>query len=595
MTVGALSDLTWDIEPLVEGRGEEGVEALLQEALVIAKCLSGSRGDLHSFGATELAEFLKGYAEISDLGGRAGHFARLAFSADTRDPKRGALLQLVQERMTEITTLLLFFELEWTSLREDEAETLMNDPRLSFAAHYLKVLRASRRHLLTELEERILAEKAVTSRSAWTRLFDNLTSQIEVELDGTTTLQEALSRLTSGDRDQRRRAAEAVTRSLQPGLETRSYIYNMLLQDKATEDRLRHYNHWLQSFNLSQEASDASVEALVAAVRRRYDLAQRWYRLKAQVLGLDKLAYYDRSAPVVDDDAEVTWGEARETVLDCYTAFSPEAGKVARRFFDERWIDVETRPGKVPGAFCAPTVASHHPYVLLNFTGKRTDVLTLAHELGHGLHQALSRKQGEFHHTTPLTVAETASVFGETIVFNRLVETAESPQSRFALLAQKVESAIATIFRQVAMNAFEDRVHNARRTEGELPVERFGDLWAETQTGMFADTVELGDDYRSWWSYVSHFIAVPGYVYAYAFGNLLAISVYARYEKEGEGFVGSYLKMLEAGGSRSPEELARMVDCDLTDELFWEQGLALVERDIAAAEEAAKTAALNRP
>jgi oligoendopeptidase F len=594
MTTDIETELTWDIDPLVDGRGSDGVEALLDEALTVATELAGSRGKIASFDASELAEFLEGYARVSDLGGRAGSYARLAFSADTLDPKKGALLQLVQERITEVSTHLLFFELEWAAVEDDAAERLIADPKLAFAAHYLDVLRASRPHLLTEPEERILAEKSVTSRAAWTRLFENVTSRIEVDLNGPTTLQEALSRLTSADREERRESAEAITKALEPGLETRAYIYNMLLQDKATEDRLRNYTHWLQSFNLSQEASDASVEALVGAVRKRYDLAQRWYRLKAGVLGIDKLAYYDRGAPVIDDDAQVSWDEAKATVLDCYTSFSQHAGEVTRRFFDERWIDVDARPGKVPGAFCAPTVASHHPYVLLNFTGKRTDVLTLAHELGHGLHQALGQKQGEFHHTTPLTVAETASVFGEAIVFNRLVENAESPESRFALLAQKVESSIATIFRQVAMNGFEARVHNARRSEGELPVDRFNELWTETQTEMLGDTVDLGDEYRSWWSYVPHFIAVPGYVYAYAFGNLLAISVYARYVQEGERFVGSYLEMLGAGGSKSPEELARMVDCDLTDVSFWEQGLALVERDITAAEEAAETAGLSR-
>jgi oligoendopeptidase F len=579
--------LTWDIEPLVDGRGAPGVEALLREARAGAGKLSEAHGQIAGFDAAALADFLRRYGEVLELAGRASSYARLAFTADTQEPKRGALLQKVEEETTAITTLLLFFELEWTSLEDERAGALLGDPRLEFAAHYLKVLRATKPHLLTEPEERILAEKSVTARSAWTRLFNDLTSSLVVDLDGPTTLQEALSRLSSADRDERQKAGAAVTRALEPGLQTRAYVYNMLIHDKATDDRLRHFEGWLQSFNLSQEASDASVEALVAAVRGRNDLAQRWYRLKAKVLGLERLAYYDRNAPVVHDVVDVPWAEARETVLDCYTAFSPKAGDVARRFFDERWIDVEARPGKVAGAFCAPTVSTHHPYVLLNYTGKRTDVLTLAHELGHGLHQTLGSVQGPFHHTTPLTVAETASVFGESIVFNRLLEIAESPDSRFALLAQKVESSIATIFRQVAMNAFEGRVHNERRNEGELSVERFGDLWTETQIEMLGDTVDLGEDYRSWWSYVPHFIEVPGYVYAYAFGNLLAISVYSLYEREGEGFLDSYLEMLEAGGSKSPEELALMVGCDLKDPSFWERGLALVERDIVAAEEAA--------
>ncbi len=588
-----LQDLTWDIEPLVDGLGAPGADALLDQARARAERLALQKGKVAGFTAADLEQFMVEYGEVRELIGRASSYANLVFSADTSDPRHGALLQKVQERGTEIGTLLLFFELEWTALPDDRADALLEDPGLESARHYLKVLRRLRDHLLTEPEERIMAEKSVTSRAAWTRLFDDLTAAIEADLDGERiTLEEGLSRLTSPDRDERRTVATAITAGLQDGLKTRGLIYNMLLQDKATDDRLRNYESWLQSFNLSQEASDESVAALIGAVRGRYELAQRWYALKAKILGVDKLAYYDRVAPVTDDDTEIEWAQAKDIVLDCYTAFSRDAGDVVGRFFTERWIDVEARPGKVPGAFCSPTVASHHPYVLLNYTGRRQDVLTLAHELGHGLHQALGGRQGPFHHTTPLTVAETASVFGETIAFNRLLELADSPRSRFTLLAQKVEGAIATVFRQVAMNGFEDRVHTTRRSEGELSLERFGDLWIETQTEMLGDAVELHDEYRSWWSYIPHFIHVPGYVYAYAFGFLLATSVYAAYEQRGPEFVPSYLEMLSAGGSKSPEELALIVECDLTDESFWDQGLDMIERDITATEEAARAAGL---
>ncbi|HWC13010.1 MAG TPA: M3 family oligoendopeptidase [Actinomycetota bacterium] len=591
MAVDELQELTWDIETLVDGRGEAGVDALLDDAATRAQRLAEQKGRVADFGSGELAAFMREMGDIRELIGRAASYAHLAFSTDAQDPERGALLQKVEERVTEITTLTLFFELEWTKVPDEKAEQLLRDPGLDIARHHLTVMRRYREHLLSEPEERILVEKSVTGRSAWMRLSSDLMSALEVELDGeTVTLEEALSRLSSHDRDVRSNAAAAVTEALQPGIRTRAFIYNMLLQDKAVDDRLRSFDHWLQSFNLSQEASDEAVEALVAAVRGRYDLAQRWYSLKAGVLGLDKLAYYDRSASVIDDDVEVSWGEARDTVLDCYSSFSTDAGDLVRRFFDERWIDVPAKPGKVPGAFCAPTAADHHPYVLLNFTGKRRDVLTLAHELGHGIHQALGQRQGPFHHSTPLTVAETASVFGETIVFNRLVEQSDSALSRFALLAQKVEGSIATVFRQVAMNAYEARVHNTRRAEGELSVERFGDLWIETQHEMLGDAVELDDEYRSWWSYIPHFIHVPGYVYAYAFGHLLATSVYGVYEQRGPEFVPSYLEMLAAGGSRAPEELAGLVGCDLTDPAFWDNGLALIERDIEAAEQAAREA-----
>lgn len=588
-----LQELTWDIEPLVDGDGEAGVGTLLDEARSRAERLAGQRGKIATFTGADLKPFMAEYGEVRELVGRASSYANLAFAADTRDPRHGALLQKVQERATEIATLLLFFELEWTALPDDRADALLQDPGLDSVRHHLRVLRRLRDHLLTEPEERIMAEKSVTSRAAWTRLFDDLSAAIEVDVNGQRiTLEDGLSRLTSHVREERRAVATGITSALQEGLKTRGLIYNMLLQDKATDDRLRSYESWLQSFNLSQEAADESVAALVGAVRSRYELAQRWYALKAQVLGLEKLGYYDRIAPVTDDDTEVEWTEAKSIVLDCYTTFSPGAGEMVSRFFDERWIDVEARPGKLPGAFCSPTVASHHPYVLLNYTGKRTDVLTLAHELGHGLHQALGSEQGPFHHTTPLTMAETASLFGETIVFNRLLELSDSPRSRFMLLAERVEGAIGAVFRQVAMNGFEDRVHTARRSEGELSLERFGELWFETQSEMLGDAVELDDEYRSWWSYIPHFIHVPGYVYAYAFGFLLATSVYAAYERRGPKFVPTYLEMLSAGGSKSPEELALMVGCDLTEESFWSQGLDMIERDIAAAEEAAREAGL---
>lgn len=580
---------TWDIETLVDGKGEAGVEEILTEARTRAEKLAESKGKVAGFDGSALGAFMTELGAIRELVGKAASYARLAFSADTTDEATGALMQKAEERATEIGTMLLFFELEWNELDDAQADELAADPSVDQARHYLQVLRRYRKHLLTEPEERILAEKSITSTNAWTRLFSDLTSAIEVELDGEkTTLEEGLARQQSHDREVRKTSATAVTEALLPGIRTRAFIYNMLAQDKATDDRLRSYDHWLQSFNMSQEASDESVQALVSAVRDRYEIAHRWYALKAKVLGVEKLAYYDRNAAVTDDDAEMDWPEAERVVLDCYNSFSPELGSLVGRFFNERWIDVPARPGKVPGAFCAPTAASHHPYVLLNFTGRRRDALVLAHELGHGVHQALGASQGPFHHSTPLTVAETASVFGETVVFNRLLEMAGSPRSRFALLAEKVEGAIATVFRQVAMNAFETRVHNERRTEGELSIERFGDLWIETQSELLGDPVELSDEYRSWWSYIPHFIHVPGYVYAYAFGQLLAVSVYGIYEQRGADFVPSYLEMLSAGGSRSPEELARIVGCDLADPSFWDGGLAVIERDITLAEEAAR-------
>ena len=330
------------------------------------------------------------------------------------------------------------------------------------------------------------------------------------------------------------------------------------------------------------------MRALIEAVRERYEIPRRWYRLKARLLGVERLADYDRMASVTEDEATYTFAQAREIVLDCYSSFSPELGAVAKRFFDERRIDAPVRPAKRGGAFCAAAVPSVFPYVLLNYTARRRDVLTLAHELGHGVHFALAAPQGVFHQSTPLTLAETASVFGETIVFGRLLEEDSQPASRLALLAENLEDTIATVFRQVAMNRFEDLVHTARREQGEISAERFGELWRESQSEMLGDSVELTDGYSTWWSYIPHFIGSPGYVYAYAYGQLLALSVYERYEQIGPEMVPRYLELLAAGGSRSPQELGEIVGVDLADPGFWSAGLDLVERQLQEAEAAAE-------
>ncbi len=576
----------WDLGPLVDGDYDHGVERQLEQAneraAAFATAYAGKLGELDAAG---LEGAMRELAEINDLVGRAASYASLRFSTDTADPARGALLAMMQERATEIETKLLFFELEWTALDDDHAVALLEGPGLDFCRHYLRSVRRYRPHLLSEPEEKIFAEKAISSNSAWNRLFGEVVSALRVELDdGEVTLDVALSRLQDPTRETRRAAAEAVTAALEPGLRTRAFIYNTLVQDKVVEDRLRSYPHWLASRNLANEASDESVMALIEAVRGRYDIPQRWYRLKAKLLGVDKIADYDRAAPVLPEDISFSFGQARELALDTYESFSPQAGAVARQFFDEQWIDAPVRPHKRGGAFCAYTVPSAHPYVLLNFTARRRDVLTMAHELGHGLHAALARPQGVFHQSTPLTLAETASVFGETLVFARMLEATGDAEARLSLLADRIDGAIATVFRQMAMNRFEHLVHSGRRTDGELSVDRIGEMWTESQAELFGDSVEITDGYRMWWSYVPHFINTPGYVYAYAYGQLLALSVYQRYVEEGDSFVPRYLELLAAGGSRSPEELAEIVGIDLSDPGFWDSGLLLVEQQLTDAE-----------
>ncbi len=585
-----LDDVAWDLSDLAEDPA--AVEALLTDANTRAGAFAERlRGQLESLDAAGLAAAMRELEAIEDGVGRAYSYAALSFATDTADPARGALLQKVQELGTAIQTQLVFWDLEWAALPDERADALVEDERLAFARHHLASARRYRPHLLTEPEEKLMSEKGVTGRGAWDRLFEEQTSAIEVRLpdeSDAVALEVALSRLSSPDRDVRRTAAEAVTEGLRPGLRTRGYIFNTLLADKALDDRLRSYPTWVSSRNLSNEASDESVEALVSAVQGRYEIARRWYRLKAQLLGLDRLADYDRMAAVSEVEETVPWGEAKTLVQDCFASFSDELGSLVGRFFDERWVDAPIRPGKRGGAFCAYTVPSAHPYVMLNYTSKRRDVLTLAHELGHGVHAALGASQGVFHMSTPLTLAETASVFAEEVVGGRLLERAETPESRLSLLASSIEDSIATVFRQVAMNRFEHAVHTARREEGELNVDRFNALWGASQEDLLGDAVEVTEGYRIWWSYVPHFISTPGYVYAYAYGQLLALSVYARYREIGDSFVPSYLDLLRAGGSRSPQELGEIVGVDLADPGFWEAGLDLVEAQLEQAEEAAR-------
>ncbi len=623
-----LEQVTWNLDDLLAGQSADdpklAVTSLLEKADREAEAFAAAyEGKVAGLDPAGLKQAMEKLAEISDLAGRALNYAHLRFAADTADPENGALLQMGSEKATAIQTRLIFFELEWAALDDEQAEKMLSGDGLEFCEHHLRNERRYRDHLLSEPEERIVTELSVTGAGAWSRLFDELTSAIRVDLppaasetgtdsdtasdadtgpgsgsDGNSgepvSLDIALSRLADPDREVRRTTAEAVTEALQPGIRTRAYVFNTLLQEKSIKDRLRSYPHWLATRNLSNEASDESVQALVEAVKGRYGLARSWYRTKAKLLGIERLADYDRMAAIATDDRKIEWEEGREIVQSSFDSLSPRAGEVVGRFFDERWIDAPPAPDKRGGAFSASTVPSVHPYVMLNYTDRRRDVLTLAHELGHGLHQSLAAGRGIFHQDTPLTVAETASVFAEELVFGRLLDAEQDPAGRLGLLSEAVEGQIATVFRQIAMNQFEDRVHTARRSEGELSVERFGELWFETQSELLGDSVEITDGYRSWWSYVPHFIGSPGYVYAYSYGQLLALSVYRLYEERGDEIVPGYLEMLAAGGSRSPEELGAMVGVDLADPSFWDNGLDLVAGQIDAAQQAAEAVLADR-
>jgi oligoendopeptidase F len=583
-----LLNTAWDLSPLVDGDPVAGFDNLLEQAAAQASAFAAEHaGKVAELDAAGLVAAMSELASISELAGKAGNYASLNFSTDTADAARGALLQKMEEKVTQIETTLLFFELEWAELEDTTADALLAEAgdALEFAAHHLRSARRYRSHLLSEPEEKVMAEKNLTASSAWQRLFGELVSSLRVTIDGAEmSFELGLSALQGPDREKRRQAAEAVTAALAPGIRTRAFIFNTLLFDKSVDDRLRAYPHWIASRNLSNEASDESVEALITAVTGRYDIPQRWYRLKAKLLGIPKLADYDRNAPAMSEDSVFSYGDAVDLVKEAYREFSPVAGETVARFFDEGWIDAPVRDHKRGGAFCAYTVPSVHPYVLLNWTAKRRDVLTMAHELGHGLHAALAQPRGVFHQSTPLTLAETASTFGESLVSEKLLEATTDDRERLSLLTDRIDDSVATVFRQVAMNRFENLVHTRRRESGELSADDFSAAWMESQSEMMGDSLDITEGYSSWWSYIPHFINTPGYVYAYAYGQLLALSAYGKYKEVGPGFVPQYIELLASGGSKSPEALGQMVGIDLADPGFWDAGLGLVDDQVSAAE-----------
>src|SRR5919108_1309603 len=587
-------DVAWDLSDLYEGADDPRLEGDVKQAEDGAAAFRKRYyGKVAGLSAAELAEAIGERERIDSTLTRAAYFAHLLFSTDMADSVRGALVARLTEKGAELETQLLFFELAIAALDDDVANELLASPDLDKWRHWVLSLRKFRPHLLTEPEEKIFTEKSVSGVSAWSRLFEELLGALRVEIDGEETgFEEAMAKLYSPDRDERRTAAEAVTVALEPGLRTRTYIFNTILQDKSIDDRLRDYPTWISARNLRNETTDEAVQALVDATTSRYEVVQRYYRLKAQMVGLDRITYYDRFAPIGEDPKKVSWAEAREVVIGAYSDFAQQSGDIVQQFFRDNWIDAPPRDNKRTGAFCATTVPDAHPYVFMNFTGDRRSILTLAHELGHGLHGALAMPLGLYNADTPLTTAETASVFGEALTFKRLLALEDDPTRKLNLLAGRIEDSIATVFRQIAMNRFEDAVHTARREEGELAPERIEELWLETQARMFSDSVDI-DGYGSWWSYVSHFTGVPGYVYAYAYGFLFALAIFRKYEVEGDSMVDPYFELLRTGGSKTPEDLAAIVGLDLTDPSIWASGIDALSAQLDEAEALAKEIGLS--
>jgi oligoendopeptidase F len=590
-------NVIWDLTPLYRGINDENIEKDIESIKnQVASFSSKYRGKLKDISPSELLTSVTELEDISQKTARIGSFAYLNFATQANDAGSSAFLQKFHEIASQFQRDLLFFELEWAALDDSIAQPLLEAPAVSKYRHYLEKLRRYRPHHLSEIEEKLLAEISPVGASSWDKLFEKLLSHIKFGEAGRTE-EEALSDLYNPDRQVRIKASKEFTEGLSAELHVLAHIFNTILADKMITDRLRKYPDWISSMNLDNELDEKIVQALVDAVRSRYDIPRRYYRLKKALLGLDELFDYDRYAPLpVSSEKVVPWDECKNIVLRAYGDFSPQAEEIALQFFDGKWIHAPVMPGKRGGAFSDPSTPDVHPYVMVNYTGKSRDVMTVAHELGHGIHQYLAGKQqGYFNSQTPLVTAETASVFGEMLVFRSLLDRAADKDEKLSLLCVKLEEMFATVFRQIAMNRFEDAIHRERRDKGELSQERFGELWTETQKEMFADSVTLTDNYRVWWSYIPHFLEAPGYVYAYAFGELLVLSLYKMFMEEGESFVPRYMKLLASGGSESPQRLLEDFGIRLDDPGFWLEGLKIMDEMLKQAEELVQENGIVKP
>ncbi len=588
--VTGAENIHWDLSDLYASSDDPQLakdkEDVLSEADAFAEKYKGRIADLS---VSEFKEMLEAYEALQDKGGKIGSFAYLQWSTDTGNSEYGKLVQEANELGSELSQKLVFLEVEWLAVSDEEAQKLIDAPELEFYQHYLESSRRYKDHVLKEEQEQILSAKSVTGRSAWVRFFDETLGQAKFELDGKEySEQEVLSKLHESDRELRIRAHASLTNKFKELSHPLTFVFNTLLADKSTNDKLRDYPSWITSRNLSNETDDETVDALVNAVTAHYPLVQRYYKLKAKLLGLDEMFDYDRYAPMMKNEATIQWDSAKKMVLDSYTEFHPEMGEITNEFFEKNWIDAAIKQGKRGGAYSASTVPSVHPYVFMNFDGKIRDVQTLAHELGHGVHQYLSRQQGPLQAGTPLTTAETASVFGEMLVFQNLLKELSDPKEKLALIVGKIDDTIATVFRQISMNRFENAMHTARREEGELTTERFSELWMEQQKALYGDAVTLTDEYGIWWSYIPHFLHTPGYVYAYAFGELLVLALYEEFTQRPDGFADRYMDLLSAGGSEWPHDLVAKMGLDIRDPEFWNKGLASFEKMVEEAEELAE-------
>lgn len=580
----------WDLSVLFSSNDDPKIEQTWKNVHAQTDAFAAAyRGKIDSpdLTAETLAKALTEYEAIAVEASKPINFAHLQFACDTGNPALGAFLQKQMEKSTELSVKLMFFDLELQAAPEETIARISTDPALKNFLHYIQVARTFSKHRLTEPEEIILEETANTGSRAWERLFEEVTSNYTYKVhkpgnDGPEEMsqEEVINLLRDPDRAVRQAGADAFTAGLKDMERVLVFTYNNLIQDKAVDDRLRNYEYPEHSRHLANELDKQTVDLVIAMCRKNYGLVERYYNVKREILGLPELTHVDRYCPIFDTDEPVEWDEAKRIVLEAFGAFSEELEARARQFFDENWIDAEPRKGKRGGAFCAYNTPDTHPVVFQSYMNKQDDVMTLAHELGHGVHASLSRAQNYFNFHGTLPLAELASTFGEMLVFEKLVASA-TLKDQLALYAEKIEGVFATVFRQAAMFSFERRCHETRRSEGELTPDQFGDLWQEELQAMFGNSVKLGEQHRAWWSYVSHFVSVPFYVYAYSFGELLVLSLYQKAKAEGPSFASKYIDLLKLGGSRSPQALMETVGVDLKSEEFWKGGFAAMERLVA--------------
>ena len=572
---------TWLLTDLFAGPDDPRLSASLSAAHAAADAFAAAyKGRLADLSPADLAGALAEWESIHQDAGKPGAFASLTFAADA-SPASGALLQKTREATTAATLPLLFFPIELAALGVKRLDALASDPALATYAHFLRTVRDDAAFRLSEPEERILEETANTGRRAMVRLFDETMGNLKVMCDGEEkTLSEALDLQHSPDRAVRERGAASLSQALESQSHLTAFLYNTLVQGKATEDRLRGYGFPEQSRHLANELEPSVVETVARVAESGYPLAARYYGAKRKLLGLESLAHYDRYAPLPGAvESEYSWDDARSLILGAFEAFDPAYAALGRKFFDNPWIDGAPRAGKSGGAFCSYVAPDHHPYLFANFLGKAGDVQTLAHEIGHGIHALLSAGQRPVYFYGTLPMAEVASTFAEQLVFSALLERSESPLEKRALYARRIEGSAATIFRQIAMYRFEQAVHEQRKG-GELSAARIGEIWQEKVGAMFGGAVALGEGHKNWWSYVGHFVHTPFYVYAYAFGELLALALYVKWREEGADFAAKYLRMLALAGSQPPQTLVRPLGIDLSDESFWRGALQVLEEEV---------------